>query len=176
MTPTTLSRPDASEYKPYYHTYIEPIADQNALELLAAQRDALEPLRKLDDAQALHRYAPGKWSVKEVIGHVTDAERIFSYRLLRIARGDRTPLAGFDQDPYIAAAKFDRFPIAAMIDAFRTSRDATLSIASQVGEEDWPRTGTASDSPISARAIAYLIVGHASHHFQILRSKYGVAL
>ncbi len=176
MTPTTLSRPDASEYKPYYHTYVQPIADQNVLELLVAQKDALEPLRKLDETGALHRYAPGKWSVKEVIGHVTDTERIFSYRLLRIARGDTTPLASFDQDPYIEAAKFDRFPVTTLIDAFRTTRSATLSIASEIDEEGWLRMGTASDSPISARALAYLVAGHASHHFSILRDKYRVSI
>jgi hypothetical protein len=176
MIPTTLSRPDASEYKAYYHTYVDPIADQNALELLSTQKNALEPLRAIDESRALYRYAPGKWSVKEVIGHVTDAERIFSYRLLRIGRGDKTPLASFDQEPYIDTAHFDRFPITDIIDAFRTTRDATLSVAGQIDEDGWPRTGTASDSPVSARALAYIIVGHASHHFGILRDKYGLTL
>ena len=176
MTQTILSRPDASEYKPYYQTYIGPIADQDALVLLATQKNALEPLRSLDDSRALHRYAPGKWTVKEVIGHVTDAERIFAYRMLRIGRGDKTPLAGFDQDPYIVAANFDRLSISALIDAYRTSRDGTLSIASQIDDEGWTRRGTASDSPVSARALAYMIAGHASHHFAILRDRYGLAI
>lgn len=176
MNPTILSRPASSEYNLHYAAYIGPMADQNALELLATQKGALDGLRTLDESRALHQYAPGKWSVKEVIGHVTDAERIFSYRMLRIARGDKTPLANFDQDPYIEAAGFDRYPIGQLIDAYRATRESTLSIAREIDAEGWQRMGVASDAPVSARALAYIIVGHAGHHFAILRDKYGLTL
>ena len=170
------SRPDSSEYAAYYGKYIEPVAAQNVMELLKAQPAALQSLRSLGDSDSARRYAPGKWSVKEVVGHMTDAERIFSYRMLRIARGDQTPLAGFDQQPYVDAAQFDRFPIAQLVDAFGTARAATLSIMDEIDDDGWPRMGTASGFPVSARAIAYIIAGHAAHHIEILRDRYGLAL
>jgi hypothetical protein len=175
--PSSLpSRPDASEYAPYYHTYIGPIADQNVMELLQTQLDAFEPLRSIGESGAGYRYEPGKWSVREVIGHVTDAERVFSYRMLRIARGDQTPLAGFDQEPYVAAANFDRLPIAALIDAFRATRNATLSLAGDLGADAWLRMGVASGFPVSVRALSYIAAGHAAHHIRILRDRYGLSL
>ncbi|MEO8945140.1 MAG: DinB family protein [Gemmatimonadaceae bacterium] len=176
MNPTKLSRPASSEYKPSYDAYIGPVADQDALDLLARQKTALDGLRTLDESRALHRYAPGKWSVKEVIGHVADAERIFSYRMLRIARGDKTPLANFDQEPYIEAAGFDRFPVGQLVDAYHATRNSTLSIANEIDADGWSRMGVAGDAPVSARAIAYVIAGHAAHHFGILRDKYRLTL
>lgn len=171
-----LSRPDASEFATHYQTYIGPIADQNVPELLTEQADAFEPLRPLSESDVAHRYASDKWSVKEVIGHVTDAERVLAYRMLRIARGDQTPLAGFDQQPYVEAANFDRFPIAALIDAFRTTRAATLTLVNEIDDDGWRRMGVASGVPVSARALAYIIAGHATHHIAILRDRYGVAV
>lgn len=176
MPHNTLSRPDASEYKPYYETYIALVANQDVLGFLKAQIDALEPIRSLSDSDAAYRYEPDKWSVKEVIGHVTDAERIFAYRMLRIGRGDATPLATFDQQPYVDAGKFNRFSMTALIDAFRTARVATLSVASELDDEAWLQRGTASGFPVSARALAFIIAGHAAHHISMLRDRYGVAI
>lgn len=169
-------RPDASEYAPYYRTYIGPVVDQDVLVMLRAQAAELEPLRSLSETHALNRYAPGKWSVKELVGHVTDTERIFAYRMLRIARGDQTPLASFDQDPYVKIAQFDRIPLPTLIDAFGTTRASTLSITGELDDDAWRRMGVASGFPVSARALAYIIAGHATHHFGILRDKYGVAI
>jgi uncharacterized damage-inducible protein DinB len=176
MSPKSALRAESSEYAPYYGTYIGPIADQDIRALLSSQASALDPLRSLSDAQAKHRYGPDKWSVKEVIGHITDAERVFSYRMLRIARGDSTPLAGFDQQPYIEAAKFDALPIATLVDGFKTTRAATLSLMQQIEDEAWPRMGVASGFPVSARALAYIIAGHTTHHIGILRDRYGVSV
>jgi uncharacterized damage-inducible protein DinB len=176
MPHNAISRPDASEYAPYYHTYIGPVADKDILQVLVSQAASFDPLRSVDDAQALHRYAADKWSVKEVVGHVTDAERIFAYRMLRIARGDQTPLSGFDQQPYVDIASFDRLPLAQLVDAFRTSRASTLALAAELDEDAWRRMGVASGFPVSARALAYIIAGHAAHHLGILRDKYGMAL
>lgn len=170
------TRPDASEYATYYQTYVGPIADQNLLDLLNKQPSAIAPLRSLSDSDATHRYGPDKWSVKEVIGHITDAERVFAYRMLRIARGDQTPLAGFDQQPYVDMANFDRFPIASLIDAFGTTRAATLSLAGEIDDDGWRRMGVASGFPVSARALAYIIAGHATHHIGILRDRYRMAV
>ncbi len=176
MTTHVLSHPGADEYAPYYNTYIAPVAGQNALETLVTQLGALDALRSLGDAQALHRYAPDKWSVKEVVGHITDAERIFACRMLRIARGDQTPLPGFDQQPYVDAAHFDRLSIGTLVDSFRATRAATLALANEIDTDAWLRTGTASGFTVSARALAYIITGHATHHIGILKDRYGMAV
>lgn len=176
MPNTSALRVEESEHAPYYATYIAPIADQDVTTLLSSQAGALDSLSSLSDAQGKHRYGPDKWSVKEVIGHMTDSERVFAYRMMRIARGDSTPLAGFDQRPYIDGANFDALPIATLIDGFRTTRAATLSLMQQIEDEAWARMGTASGFPVSARALAYIIAGHAAHHIVILRDKYGVSV
>jgi uncharacterized damage-inducible protein DinB len=174
MTTQVLSHPGADEYAPYYNTYIAPVAGQNALDTLVTQLGALDPLRAIDDTRALHRYGPDKWSVKEVVGHMTDGERIFACRMLRIARGDKTPLPGFDQQPYVDAAHFDSMAIGALVDSFRTARAATITLANEIHGDAWLRTGTASGFTVSARALAYIITGHATHHIGILRDRYGM--
>ena len=169
-------RADAAEYAPYYGKYIEQIAGQDVSALLASQASALDALRSLSESQALHRYAPDKWSVKEVIGHITDAERIFAYRMLRIARGDGTPLAGFDQQPYVDSAHFDNLSMTTLVDSFRVTRASTLALMAELSDDAWPRMGMASGFPVSARALAYIIAGHATPHIGTLRDKYGVAV
>lgn len=172
MSKTSVLRVEASEYAPYYGTYIGGVADQDIGALLSSQAGVLDPLSSLSDANAKYRYGPDKWSVKEVIGHITDAERVFAYRMLRIARGDATPLAGFDQQPYVEAAHFDALPITTLIDGFKTTRAATLSLMTQIDDDAWPRMGSASGFPVSARALAYIIAGHLEHHVGILRDRY----
>ena len=173
---TSPSRPDASEFAEYYGKYIATVASDDVLASLGKQAEALDPLRKLSDADAARRYEPGKWSVKEVVGHVTDTERIFACRMLRIARGDATPLPAFDQQLYVENAGADVRPINALVDAFRTQRAATLSIADEIGADGWRRLGTASGFPVSARALAFIIAGHAAHHISLLRDRYGIAV
>jgi hypothetical protein len=176
MSNQSVLRAESSEYPPYYGKYIDPIADQDIVALLTTQMGALDALRSLSDADAGRRYAPGKWSVREVIGHVTDSECIFAYRMLRIARGDSAPLQGFDQQPYVDAANFDALPISTLIDGFRTARAGTLAIMRTIEDDAWPRMGTASGLPISARALPFSIAGHATHHFGMLRDTYGISM
>ncbi|MEO7217274.1 MAG: DinB family protein [Gemmatimonadaceae bacterium] len=176
MQKTSPLRVEASEYARYYGTYIGLIADQDITALLLSQAGALDSLSSLSDVKAKYRYGPDKWSVKEVIGHITDAERVFAYRMLRVARGDATPLAGFDQQPYVEAAHFDALPITTLIDGFKTTRAATLSLMAQIDDAAWPRMGTASGFPVSARALAYIIAGHLEHHMRILRDSYQVSV
>ena len=176
MASSSALRVETAEYAPYYATYIGPIADQDIAALLTSQAHALDPLRSLDEPGALHRYAPDKWSVKEVVGHITDAERVFAYRMLRIARADATPLAGFDQQPYVEAAHCDRMPISKLVDSFRATRASTLALMGELDDDAWPRMGVASGFPVSARALAFIIAGHATHHIKILREKYGVSV
>jgi uncharacterized damage-inducible protein DinB len=176
MTETRALRLESSEYAPYYGKYIETIGDQDVTSLLASQATALDALADLSDEKATYRYGPDKWSVKEVIGHLTDSERIFACRMLRVARGDTTPLPGFEQQPYVEAAHFDVIPIATLVEGFRTARASTLSLMSQIDDDGWPRMGTASGFPVSARALAYIIAGHSAHHIAILRDRYALKI
>lgn len=173
MTATSVARPDTTEYAPFYGTYVTKVPEGDLLTILEEQRrDTQGLLENLTDARALHRYAPGKWSIKEVVGHITDAERIFAYRALRIARGDETPLPGFDENAYALAAHFDGRPLpelAAELDAVRRS---TLALLRGFPGYAWIRRGTASNYGVSVRAIAYIIAGHERHHVMILRERY----
>jgi hypothetical protein len=171
-----LPRPAADECAPYYQGYLAAVDSERIGAQLLAQRDAVSRLLgPLDDTTAQHRYAPGKWSVKEVCGHLVDTERVFAYRLLRIARGDTTPLPGFDEDVFVAHGGFDARPIAALADEFRTTRAATITMIRGFDAAVWTRRGTASGQPVSANALAWLLVGHVAHHVRLLHERYGIA-
>jgi hypothetical protein len=131
-------------------------------------------LRGLSDSDALYRYAHGKWSVKEVVGHLSDVERIMSYRALRIARGDQTPLPSFDEKAYVPHAKFDSRTLADILGELRTARAATLALLRTFDVDAWRRRGTASGKPVSVRALGYMIPGHERHHVEILKTRYGL--
>jgi uncharacterized damage-inducible protein DinB len=118
------------------------------------------------------RYAPGKWSVKEILGHLNDTERIFAYRALRISRGDQTPLAGFEQDDYVRNGPFARHPLEDLIEDYIAVRRATISLFRNLDEAAWTRRGVASENEVTVRALAYMIAGHELHHRRILEEKY----
>ena len=173
MSPLSLPRPGADESAPFYHGYIDKVPGEQIGEYLASQlRDVEQLLAPLDDAAARFRYAPGKWSVKEVLGHLCDAERIFAYRLLRIARADTTPLPGFDEDAYVPPAEFDARPIGDLVREFQAVRASTIALVEGLPSAGWQRRGQASGKAISTRAIAYIMVGHVTHHFAVLRERY----
>jgi uncharacterized damage-inducible protein DinB len=167
-------RPTAAEHAPYFSTYIDKVSGEDALAAIVAQQPLLDALATLPEAKAGHRYADGKWSVREMIGHMSDTERIFAYRLMRIGRGDQTPLPGFDQDPYIAGADFEARTLADVVGEFRAVRAATLALMRPMTAEAAARMGVANDRPTSARAIGWMIPGHVTHHAGILRERYGV--
>lgn len=170
---TTIARPDATEFAPYYGTYVGKVPEGDLLSILETQRrDTQALLAGLSETQALHRYAPGKWSVKEVIGHVADAERVFSYRALRFARGDRTPLPGFDENAYTPAGHFDARPLPDLAAELNAVRRATIPLFASFDAEVLARRGPASGHEISVRALAYVIAGHERHHLGILRERY----
>ena len=172
-----LTPPSESEYAPFYARYVAAVAEGDLADILAAQPEALRAAcESLSEEAALRRYAPDKWSVKEVVGHIVDAERIFSYRALRIGRGDASPLASFDENAYVAAASFDRMPLGDLVDDFSTARLQTLAILRSFDPEDLTRVGTASNNPVSTRAIFYIIGGHVRHHLRLLASRYGVPI
>ena len=167
------AKPETDEYAPYYGKYVSLIDDDDIVAVLESQLDAtVACLRGLSEEQGNYAYEPGKWSIKQLVGHINDAERIFAYRTLRIARGDQTPLPGFEQDDYIAGANFDALTLADLTNEFELIRRSNLALFKQFSDEVWVRRGTASDNPISVRALVYIIAGHEAHHMNILRSRY----
>ena len=171
--PLVIARPQAGEYAPYYDRYISLIQDNDILTTLDQQRrQMVQLLSGLSEADGDFRYAPEKWSAKEVLGHVCDTERIFAYRALRIARGDATPMEGFEQDDYVRNGPFARRPITEAIEDYIAVRRATLSLLRNLEEAAWSRRGVANKNEVTVRAIAYTIAGHEMHHRRILEQKY----
>jgi len=168
-----VARPEPGEYAPYYNRYISLVPGSDILGTLDAQRrQMLLLLSGRDESDGDIRYAPDKWSVKEVLGHVCDTERIMSYRALRIARGDRTPIEGFEQDDYVRNGPFGERPLPEAIEDYIAVRRATLSLLRNLDDAAWARRGTANKNEISVRALAYLIAGHELHHRRMLEEKY----
>lgn len=173
MTTEKTYRPEASEYNPYFERYISLVPDGDLLTILREQlKRTLATFASISDAQAATRYAEGKWSVKELVGHMIDSERIFAYRALRFARGDTTPLPGYEQDDYIRNASFDACSFESLASEFESVRRATIFLFKHLDAEAWTRTGKANDSAVSVRALGYMIAGHELHHTEILRTRY----
>ena len=173
MSKLSLPRPAPDESAPSYHGYISEVPGELIGKYLVDQLHDLERLMApLDDTAARARYAAGKWSVKEVLGHLTDAERIFAYRLMRIARRDATPLPGFDENAYVPAGEFDSRPLPSLVGEFGALRRSTIALVDGLPPEGWARQGQASGASITARALAYIILGHAAHHARVLRERY----
>ncbi len=169
----TIARPEPGEYAPYYGRYISLVAGSDILGTLDAQRrQTMVLLCGRDESEGDFRYAPAKWSAKEVLGHVCDTERIFAYRALRIARGDRTPIEGFEQDDYVKNGPFATAPLAEIIEDYIAVRRATLTLLRNLDEAAWMRRGVANKNEVSVRALAYIIAGHELHHRRILEEKY----
>lgn len=168
-----VHKPKEGEYNPYFGRYIGAAPEGDPVQLLQDQeRDFLALYGSLSEEQGLFRYEDGKWSLKEVLGHIADTERVMSYRLLLAARGDTTPLPGFDQDTFVNAASFDRRPLAELIADFRAVRAATISLLQGLNEAELSRAGVVGNVPTTAAALAYIILGHALHHLAIVRERY----
>ena len=173
MEAVRTKKPEQSEFLPYYGKYIDLVSGGDVLTTLAKQMEETQALLRAQPASiATHRYAPGKWSVNEVIGHVLDAERIFAARALRFARNDGTPLPSFEQDDYVANATFNAYPLSELALELASVRQSTIYLFRHIDEAAWMRRGVASDAEVTVRALAYIIAGHELHHRQILRSKY----
>jgi hypothetical protein len=169
----TISRPESGEFAPYYARYISLVPGDDILCTLDSQRrQMLLLLCDKEDSDGDFRYAPDRWSAKQVVGHVCDAERIFAYRALRISRGDRTPIEGFEQDDYVRNGPFANRPLAEVIEDYIAVRRATITLLRNLDESAWARRGIANKNEVSVRAIAYLIAGHELHHRRILEEKY----
>ncbi len=167
-------RPKPGEYNAYYDRYISLIPGSDIVATLAAELPKTVALLSAHDREGELRYAPDKWTVKEVIGHMNDTERIMTYRAVRIARGDRTPIEGFEQDDYIRGGPYADLRLADLIDEFKSVRAATLTFFRNLRAGDWTRRGIANQNEISVRALAYVIGGHELHHRHLLEEKYFV--
>jgi hypothetical protein len=167
-----MRRPEPTEYASFYAGYVALVPEEDILAAMAAQLDeVLTLLRPVPEAVGNVRHPPYTWSVKEVVGHLTDGDRIFGHRALRFSRGDARPLLSFDENEYVQAASFDRWPLADLVTEFEMVRRGNLCLFRHLPEGGWDRIGTASDNPVTVRALAWIVVGHVRHHFAILRKR-----
>lgn len=167
------NKPEQGEYAAYFEPYIAMVPEGDIVATLERQADETVILLKgLSDEQASFRYGESKWSIKEVLGHLADAERIMSYRLLTIARGDTIPLPGFEENDYVREAGFDRESLANLLANFLAVRSSTVQLVKSLSEEAWTRTGNANGYPTSVRALAAIIASHELHHRKILMERY----
>jgi hypothetical protein len=172
-TATPSLRPQPGEYAPIYDGYVSLVPGNNVLAALDEQRrQMLLLLSGRTEADGEIRYAPDKWSLKEVLGHVNDGERIMSYRALRIARGDATPIEGYEQDDYVRNSPFGQRPLSDLIEDYIAVRRATVSLFRNLDEAAWARRGVANKNEVTVRALAYIIAGHELHHRRIIEEKY----
>lgn len=173
MTNMTTAKPDTTEYVPEFGKYVSLVPDGDIVGVLSSQiNDTLALLRSIPEERAGFRYEPGKWSIKELIGHLIDSERIFSYRALRFARDDKTALPGYEQDDYVRSGSFDDRALEDLAAEFASVRQATVLLFKHLNGEAWTRRGSANESEVSVRALAHIIAGHELHHRSVLRDKY----
>jgi uncharacterized damage-inducible protein DinB len=172
--PLPVAKPQPGEYPSSYETYIRLIpAEADIFAVFAEQEAELAAyFSQLTEEQAAHRYAEGKWSLKQLLGHVTDTERIMAYRLLCVSRGDQTPLPGFDENTYVRGAAFESRVLSDLLAEFVTVRHATVALVRGLSPEQLQRVGTANGGGVSAAGLVYMIAGHARHHLNIVRERY----
>lgn len=170
----TAQRPGADEYGPGVADYIARVTDDEDIQaVLSSQLDlVVARLNDIPEARGDYRYAPGKWTIKEVIGHLSDAERVFSYRGLRFGRGDSTPLPGYEENDYVPAMQAGRLALSDLVGEWADVRRATIALFRTLPSSSWDRRGIASNQQISVRALAYAIAGHVRHHLEVLDSRY----
>ena len=173
MSTAAAARPKPSEYAPYYERYVSRVPDGDIVRTLESQlEETLALIRGIPEARGDFRYAEGKWSIKELLGHVIDSERVFTYRALRFGRGDTTPLPGFEQDDFVRGADFSKRTLSDLADEYEHVRRATISLFASLDGGAWDRRGKANDTEVSVRGIAFIIAGHERHHVEILKTRY----
>jgi hypothetical protein len=166
-------RPAPTDYAEFYANYVSLVPEEDVLSAIETQSSETQKLMaSVDETRGAYRYAEGKWSVKEVFGHVTDAERVFGYRSLCIARGDQSSLPGFDEQEYMRHANFDAWKVGDLAEMYAVNRRANIVFFRNLPEEAWDRRGIANNSAVTVRALAYIIAGHERHHVKVLRERY----
>lgn len=168
-----IGRPQSSEAAPYYFTYIDRVTGEDVIRVVINQLDETVALcAKISEEKSLYRYADSKWSIRQVLNHVTDSERVFAFRALWFARGFETSLPDYDQNIAASGAEADRISWAAHVEEFRRVRLSSISLFENMPPEGWMRGGTASDSYFTVRSLAYILAGHLTHHFTLLTERY----
>lgn len=166
-------RPTPAEYGDYFGTYVDQVPDGDVLDALECQLDETTAcLWGIEEQRGNYRYAEGKWSIKEIVGHLLDGERVFAYRALWIARGDTQALPGFEQDDYVRVANFDARTLASLIEEYEVVRRSSLALFAGLDEVAWSRSGSAAGSNVSVRAMAWIIAGHELHHLRVIAEHY----
>jgi hypothetical protein len=174
---STSLRPAADEYAPFYAGYVSLVPEGDPLAVLKAQPGELLRLAgSVSPERERYRYAPGKWSVREVVGHLADAERVFGYRAFCISRGEQAPLPGYDEKAYMVGSGFDERPLSEHVQELALLREANLRVLRRLDAGGWCRRGTANASPVTVRALAFIMAGHVRHHLSVLRERYGVGV
>jgi len=170
-----MTRPLETEYAPDYQGYVSHVAEEEVLPVLRSQLDDLDLLlARVTPERETYRYAEGKWSIREIVGHLIDGERVFGYRAFCIARGETQNLPGFEQDDYMLTAPYDRIDLEDLLSELRLVRQANIAMLRTLDEEAWARTGTANNNQITVRALAFVMGGHLRHHMGVLRERYGL--
>lgn len=168
-----MTKPFQSEYNSYYQKYIDALPEGDICNILEAQQFSISKLlSSISEEKSLYRYAEGKWSIKEVVGHIIDTERIFGYRVLRISRGDKQPLVSFDENDYIKNSDYNNIRFKFIAEEFLLVRKSNLIQFCHLSEDKWTKIGNAGGYDITVRALVYIIAGHAEHHIKVLKNKY----
>jgi len=168
-----MRRPLESDYAPFFAGYVSLVTEDDVLSVIERQSSETQRLiSSLDEQRAMHRYAEGKWSVKQVIGHVTDGERVFGYRAMCIARGETNSLPGFDENVYMKYANFDSWRLGDLAESYALVRRSNIVMFRNLDDEAWDRRGVANNNPVTVRALAFVIAGHERHHLNVLRERY----
>jgi len=168
--PDMISRPESNEYAEFYKNYIARVPEGSVIDFLARQpQNYRQLLRSISEEDAGAAAAPGKWSVKQVLGHICDGERVMTYRALRFARGDQQELHGFEQDDYVAEAGSNGRKLADLLDEFESIRKSTVALLNSLPAGSETRTGVANGNPVTVRALVYIVAGHAQHHYEVLK-------
>lgn len=168
-----MNRPDKSEYAEYYHKYVVEVPEGDITDILESQLNStVEFLSNISEDKSLYKYESNKWSVREVLGHIIDSERVFAYRALRFSRGDQKPLQGFDENLYISNSNYDNISLQLLIEEFFHLRKSTISLFRSMKNEMWLNKGNASGYDVTVRGLAYIIAGHTEHHLRIIKERY----
>lgn len=170
-----MNRPTPTEYPSFFARYIERVPETDLVDALRSQVEVLRSVAAgIPPDRELYAYAPGKWTIRQVAGHLVDGERVFSYRALRFSRFDQTPLPGFDENEFVAHSRFNDTRLADHVEEFAAIRSANTRMFASFDEQQWSATGVANGNPISVRAIGYILVGHVRHHLHVLQDRYAV--
>ena len=168
-----MNRPNETEYAPDYQSYVNQVSENEILPVLRSQLDDLDVLLgRVEPERETYAYAEGKWSIREIVGHLIDGERVFGYRAFSIARGEQQSLPGFDQDEYMLTAPYNNIELEDLLSELRLIRLGNIAMFRTLDEESWNRVGTANANQVSVRAIAFIMAGHLRHHMNVLRERY----